>query len=139
MSSHMSGSSPNPSWMRLQSNDTVAVAIEALPAGAAVELGQVTLVLREDIPAGHKVALEDVAAGGRVLKYGYVIGVATRPIYTGQHVHTHNLAFVGAAFGTRLRCKRPSQRGSANVTSRHVSGHCATRWTSCERGIMSGY
>ena len=49
--------------------------------------------LRDDVPAGHKVALRDIPPGGQVRKYGQVIGVATGPIAAGEHVHTHNLAF----------------------------------------------
>ena len=58
-------------------------------------------------PAGHKVALADVPTGGQVRKYGQVIGVATRPIQAGEHVHTHNLAFADFgrdyAFGQDLK------------------------------------
>ncbi|MDY4518822.1 MAG: altronate dehydratase family protein [Candidatus Spyradocola sp.] len=45
-----------------------------------------------DIPAGHKVALCDIPAGGAVIKYGHPIGRATRPIRAGEWVHTHNLS-----------------------------------------------
>lgn len=45
----------------------------------------------EDIPLGHKLALKDFAAGDPVTKYGCVIGLVTRPIRKGQHVHVHNL------------------------------------------------
>lgn len=45
----------------------------------------------DDIPLGHKVALAEVASGERVIKYGASIGLATRDIRAGAHVHTHNL------------------------------------------------
>lgn len=42
---------------------------------------------------GHdKIALCDIAAGEKVIKYGFPIGVATRNIRAGEWVHTHNLA-----------------------------------------------
>lgn len=44
-----------------------------------------------DIPAGHKIALTDIAAGEKVIKYGEVIGRATADIRAGDHVHTHNV------------------------------------------------
>ena len=31
----------------------------------------------------------------RVIKYGESIGLATKPIRTGEHVHTHNLSSDG--------------------------------------------
>jgi (2R)-sulfolactate sulfo-lyase subunit alpha len=43
------------------------------------------------VPLGHKIALRDLAAGERVIKYGVPIGVATRDIRAGEHVHVHNL------------------------------------------------
>jgi altronate hydrolase len=44
------------------------------------------------VPAGHKVALHDLAAGDLVHKYGQVIGRATEGVRQGEHVHVHNLA-----------------------------------------------
>ena len=44
-----------------------------------------------DIPAGHKIALRPIAAGEAVIKYGDPIGMATRDIAPGEHVHSHNL------------------------------------------------
>ena len=41
---------------------------------------------------GHdKIALSDIAAGEKVIKYGFPIGVAAQNIRAGEWVHTHNL------------------------------------------------
>ena len=45
----------------------------------------------ETVPAGHKYALRAVGAGEYVIKYGEIIGRATRDIAEGEWVHTHNL------------------------------------------------
>ncbi len=75
--------------------DTVATALDDLTDGqeAAFErAGEVEkIVLRENIPFGHKFALADIQAGDEVLKYGEVIGRATSFIGQGMHVHVHNL------------------------------------------------
>jgi altronate hydrolase len=76
--------------LRLHPNDNVAVVLE--PVGADVNIGE-GVVTREVIGAGHKVATAPIAAGEGVRKYGQGIGVATRAIEPGEHVHTHNLAF----------------------------------------------
>ncbi len=47
--------------------------------------------LRAPVALGHKVALEPIAKGGEVRKYGVPIGRATRDIAEGDHVHLHNL------------------------------------------------
>jgi altronate hydrolase len=75
----------------LHDGDSVGIVTAAIPAGAF--LAEQGLAVLDDIPAGHKVALVDVPAGGQVRKYGQAIGVATRPISRGEHVHSHNLAF----------------------------------------------
>lgn len=45
----------------------------------------------ELIPAGHKYALQDIAQGEYVIKYGEIIGRATKNINKGEWVHTHNV------------------------------------------------
>lgn len=45
----------------------------------------------QDIPLGHKIALKDIKAGEKVIKYGRPIGAATKDISAGEHVHIHNL------------------------------------------------
>lgn len=44
-----------------------------------------------DIPYGHKIALEDIPKGASIIKYGHVIGAASRDIRAGEYVHIHNL------------------------------------------------
>lgn len=50
----------------------------------------VTVVLDGELK-GHKIAIEDIAKGENVIKYGYPIGHAIEDIQKGSHVHTHNL------------------------------------------------
>lgn len=46
----------------------------------------------DEVPRGHKFALRPIAEGEAVVKYGYPIGHATRPIGPGEWIHSHNLA-----------------------------------------------
>jgi galactarate dehydratase len=55
-----------------------------LPAGTVLASG---LVLREQVPQAHKVALVDLAPGQVVLRYGVVIGRAKAAIAAGSWVH----------------------------------------------------
>lgn len=68
--------------------DNVAVVLRPFSKGEKVE----NVILLEDIPQAHKVALKDIKKGENVIKYGSPIGHATMDICTGQHVHTHNVA-----------------------------------------------
>lgn len=49
------------------------------------------LVAVEDVPIGHKIALQDLSAGDSIIKYGEDVGRATADIAKGMHVHSHNL------------------------------------------------
>lgn len=77
--------------VRITPEDTVAVAIISLTAGSRLQIDGRELILLADIPAGHKVALHNIAQGERIIKYGYPIGAAKEAIAAGDHVHVHNL------------------------------------------------
>jgi altronate hydrolase len=77
----------------LRPEDDVAIAKAAVPAGTVLEDAGGRLTVRDDVPAGHKLARRAMAEGDPVRRYGQVIGFATRAIEAGAHVHTHNLAF----------------------------------------------
>jgi altronate dehydratase len=72
--------------------DNVAVALIDIPQGGMVMHPQVeSFPACNPIPCSHKVALCDLEAGDRVLKYGETIGQAAQFIQKGEWVHTHNL------------------------------------------------
>ena len=78
--------------IRLHPDDNILVTKTALALGQA--LTDFGLRARAQVPAGHKIASQRIAAGEPVRKYNAVIGVAARDIEPGDHVHTHNLALV---------------------------------------------
>jgi altronate hydrolase len=77
-------------FVHLHKSDNVVVAVTPLNAG--LELPKIGLVTREEIPAGHKIALRSLKAGETILKYNTPIGVASADIEAGSHVHIHNMA-----------------------------------------------
>lgn len=68
--------------------DNVAVVLRPFKKGEVVA----GVVLEEDIPQAHKVALKLIKKGEDIMKYGSPIGHATADILPGFHVHTHNVA-----------------------------------------------
>lgn len=85
----MSTESPSvgiPRSIRMNERDNVAIIANArgLPAGSRLESG---LVLRQHIPQGHKVALQDIAEDEPVRRYGVDIGYAARDLPAGSWVH----------------------------------------------------
>lgn len=78
--------------IQLHPSDDVAIALTPLGNNRQIAMSGRSVQLRNDIGAGHKVALRPIEAGLPVRRYGQVIGFATRPIAAGEHVHTHNMA-----------------------------------------------
>ena len=87
----------------LDATDAVATALTDLekgePVSASLDDVSVDVVLREDVPFGHKFALRDIARGEEVLKYGLPIGKALENISAGAWVHVHNCR--SERFGSR--------------------------------------
>ena len=72
--------------------ENVATAKSPIKAGTLLTLpkGKKVIVI-EEIPFGHKVALRKISQKGGVIKYGERIGRAIRKIDTGELVHIHNV------------------------------------------------
>ena len=85
-----------PPVILLGNDDNVAVARHAVDAGVALDIAGETILTRQPIPPGHKVARVDIAAGSVVLKYGQTIGIASTNITAGDHVHVHNVGMSGS-------------------------------------------
>ncbi|HYF90984.1 MAG TPA: UxaA family hydrolase [Symbiobacteriaceae bacterium] len=71
--------------------DNVATAVADLPAGFALVIDGNTVRLAQPIAFGHKFAIRPIAQGEPVLKYGQVIGTASRAIAAGEHAHVQNI------------------------------------------------
>lgn len=83
-----------PRALVLNKSDNVATLIDSGKAGDACALqGEAngTIKLLSDIPFGHKVCVKETAAGADVLKYGQMVGKASKAIKPGEHVHVHNV------------------------------------------------
>jgi altronate dehydratase small subunit len=91
----MSERGSNVDAVMLDETDNVATALRDLTAGETVRIrvGERLVSRRTDqaIAYGHKLAVEKIACGAMVRKYGEVIGRATRDIAVGTHVHIHNV------------------------------------------------
>ena len=76
---------------QIEKQDNVATALGELPKGVIQIRGaqDISLKVIMEIPAGHKVALCDIAEGENIIKYGVSIGRSTQHIPTGSWVHLH--------------------------------------------------
>jgi altronate hydrolase len=83
----MTVNSRTPRILRLNPADNVVIALDPFDTGMAS--GGITATGR--VPRGHKIASTVIADGAPVLKFGQIIGFATRTIAPGEHVHVHNV------------------------------------------------
>ena len=83
---------PRHAGIQLSAADNVAVALRQINAGETLAEFD-NLLVRDEIPKGHKLSLAPVASGEKVTKYAQIIGLASEAIEPGCHVHSHNLAF----------------------------------------------
>jgi len=86
------------SAIHLHATDNVAVARVPLAEGQDLKVGDVALKVKNAVPAGHKVALQNIAQGEIIYRYGQVIGRAKMNIEQGQHMHVHNVGFEEQSF-----------------------------------------
>lgn len=78
-------------YMRIHEKDNVAVMLYDAEPGDPVYLDGRTIVLKEAIPYGHKVALENLEKGTVVVKYNQPIGYLTEAAAQGSWLHVHNI------------------------------------------------
>ena len=85
----MSNATNVPTAIKLNESDNVVVALRDLEVGESVNSldGH---VLTEKIFRGHKIASCDIISGVNIIRYGQIIGSATKDIIVGEHVHSHN-------------------------------------------------
>jgi len=79
--------------LRFTAEDNVLVLTWAAGAGESVKDPQTGTIytLTDDVPAGHKVACENIGKNEKIIKYGHEIGTASCDIPIGSHVHTQNV------------------------------------------------
>ncbi len=78
-------------YLKINPADNVAVAIANLKANEEICIDNKVIRLAEDIPAGHKIALQDFKEGENVIKYGYPIGHTRQPIAQGCWINENNI------------------------------------------------
>ena len=102
---------------RIHEADNVAVAVEAIARGETVTLAGESYTAASDIPAGHKMAIQPIKAGEKVVKYGFPIGTAKADVPAGTWMHSHN---VKSRLGSLLSYNyEPELAGDTAVKNNH--------------------
>lgn len=107
-------------FLKIHPDDNVAVALRTLEAGRVIRIEGEDggIVLRGEIPQGHKFALRRIESGEKVIKYGAPIGSARCRIEPGEWIHTHNLKTgLGDTLEYAYEPKRAGKEGAESVSS----------------------
>ncbi len=76
--------------LKLSPRDNVLVALSDLRKGDMIAWSGSTYTLASDVPAKHKFATENLAAGSDVIMYGVLVGKAVQPIAQGEVLTPRN-------------------------------------------------
>ena len=74
--------------IKLNEKDNIGIAPMDIPENKELSSD---LKSREYIPYGHKVSLKKISKGEFIYRYGQIIGISSKNIMPGEHVHSHNL------------------------------------------------
>lgn len=78
---------------QIHKEDNVATALVEFEKNMEIILRGETVLAQvialEPVPKGHKIAVKSLEKGENILKYGVIIGRATRTIQQGEWVHVH--------------------------------------------------
>jgi altronate hydrolase len=96
--------------LQLDPRDNVLIALDDLNQGEHVQFQDKSCIAASNIPAKHKFATEDLAAGTDVIMYGILVGKASKSIRRGEALSTTNVQHAAAIFhedGAEYRWQAP--------------------------------
>lgn len=85
--------------LKMHDKDNVATVLDDIKKGEEVSItfdgiSQNIIVANQDIDCYHKVSIKDTKCNEEVIKYGEIIGKASKAINIGDHVHINNIESV---------------------------------------------
>lgn len=121
-----------PHYIKVHPDDNVAIVVNSngLPEGSRFPCG---LTLTEHVPKGHKVALQAIAQGEAIIRYGEVIGYANEPIQQGGWISEHQVdlpkapALETLPLATKVPAPQPPLEGYTFEGYRNADGSVGTK------------
>lgn len=109
--------------LQIHTRDNVLVALTDLPKGTVIPWDDQSILLVDDIPAKHKLAISALETGDPVYMYGVLVGKAQQPIQIGARITTENLKHAAEPYdyrGTQYTWQAPDVSG---FTGRTFNGY----------------
>ena len=91
----------NHKTLQIHPKDNVLVALQDLKSGENISFSGNDLILKDDVPAKHKFAINDLNKGDQVFMYGGIVGKALSPIPSGGVLSTQNVTHEAEDFGQK--------------------------------------
>ncbi|GAF67032.1 altronate hydrolase [Bacillus sp. TS-2] len=80
-----------PTYLKVHQDDNVIVTLQNYQSGDQITIDSETIIVKEDTPVGHKIAIKPITPKANIIKYGFPIGHAKKAIEIGDWVHTENV------------------------------------------------
>lgn len=78
-------------YLQIHPMDNIVAALQKLPIGHLIKVGNKVFPLVETIPAKHKFTTTELAKGDAIYMYGVLVGKASQPIEKGGLISTKNI------------------------------------------------
>lgn len=88
-------------YIQIHPSDNVLVALKDLPEGMQVQFMEYTIVVKEPIPAKHKVFINDMKAGDDIVMYGVLVGKVQHSVQSGALMTTENIRHAAEQYAYR--------------------------------------
>ncbi|MEZ6061598.1 MAG: altronate dehydratase family protein [Planctomycetaceae bacterium] len=117
--------------LQLHPDDNTAVARTILSRNMSLTTGGNLFSVQQDIPQGHKVAVQHISEGAPIRKFGQTIGYASSDISPGDWVHVHNVSATKPGldyeFATQIRHAAAPDQARSFQGFRRANGKAGTR------------
>ncbi len=77
--------------IQINPEDNVCITIGSLEPGDTINCSGTEIIIREKVPAYHKVSLTPIQQRQPIIRYGVPVGESTQTIEQGCLVHLHNM------------------------------------------------
>lgn len=109
--------------IQIHSADNVAVALRNLARAEKISVSGQSILLVDAIPAKHKFALNDIAAGSPIVMYGVMVGKALVAIPQGGLLTTKNIVHATQSFAIHQRQTGWQAPDVSRWADRHFMGY----------------
>ena len=90
-------------FLKIHPSDNVLVALSDMNAGEKITENGISILLKDNVQAKHKFAINDLMPEDEIIMYGVLVGKALSPIPSGGVIGTHNIKHKAAPFSGRTK------------------------------------